>query len=45
MSQTKAQLLDNIKDNVQLRRNSLHFADTDSSHYVAFKAPLRFRAM
>ena len=40
MSQTKAQLLDNIKDNVQLdARNSLRFADTDSSHYVAFKAP------
>jgi hypothetical protein len=40
MSQTKAQLLDNIKDNVQLdARNALRFADTDSSHYVAFKAP------
>ncbi len=40
MSQTKAQLLDNIKDDVQLdARKSLRFSDTDSSHYVAFKAP------
>ena len=43
MSQTKAQLLDNIKDNVQLdARNALRFADTDSSHYVALKAPATF---
>ena len=40
MSQTKAQLLDNIKDNVQLdAQKALRFADSDSSHYVALKAP------
>ena len=40
MSQTKAQLLDNIKDNVQLdAQKALRFADSDSSNYVAFKAP------
>ena len=40
MSQTKAQLLDNIKDNVQLdAQKALRFADSDSSHYVAFRAP------
>ena len=40
MSQTKAQLLDNIKDNVQIdAQKALRFADSDSSHYVAFKAP------
>ena len=40
MSQTKAQLLDNIKDNVQIdAQKALRFADSDSSHYVAFRAP------
>ena len=40
MSQTKAQLLDNIKDDVQLdAQKALRFADSDSSNYVAFRAP------
>ena len=40
MSQTKAELLGNIRDNMQINAQyDLRFADADSSHYIAFQSP------
>ena len=40
MTQTKAELLGPIRDNIEVSaQNDIRFQDADSSHYVALQAP------